>query len=182
RRRLVSVPGHLHRPVWIEDPDFDLDHHVRPAVLRPPGGTAELAEFAAEVIRRPLERARPLWEMHVAEGLEGGMVGVVTKMHHATIDGVSGAELAATLLDPDPDPPPVPAPASGWTPERAPSRLTLLRDAGRDLIGQPAAAASGLVRAAAAVLRLRRHGRQDRKSTRLNSSHQIISYAVFCLK
>ena len=59
RRRLVSVPGHLHRPVWIEDPDFDLDHHVRPAVLRPPGGTAELAEFAAEAVRRapqPLQR------------------------------------------------------------------------------------------------------------------------------
>src|SRR5207302_1576451 len=117
RRRLVSLPGHVHRPVWIEDPDFDLDEHLHRATLVSPGGAAELERFTAEVITRRLDRARPLWEMHIVEGLDAGMVGVVTKMHHATIDGVSGAELAANLLDLDPDAAPVAAPVSAWSPE-----------------------------------------------------------------
>jgi WS/DGAT/MGAT family acyltransferase len=160
RRRLVSMPGHVHRPVWIDDPDFDLDRHVHRATLPSPGGAAELERFTAEVISRPLDRSRPLWEMHVVDGLEAGMVAIVTKMHHATIDGVSAAELAANLLDVDPDAGPVAAPASAWSPERIPSRLSLMRDAGRELIGQPIAAASTMASAAAAALRLRRHNRK----------------------
>ena len=89
RWRLVEVPFQLTHPVWIEDPDFDLDYHVRRAALPAPGGDAELAEFAADVFGRPLDRSRPLWEMYVVEGLEGGLIAVVTKTHHAAIDGVS---------------------------------------------------------------------------------------------
>src|SRR4051794_14678645 len=82
RRRLVMVPFGLHHPLWIEDPDFDIDHHVRRAALPSPGGSKELAEFAGDVMSRPLDRSRPLWEMYVLEGLEGGYIGTVTKTHH----------------------------------------------------------------------------------------------------
>src|SRR2546429_1630772 len=74
RRRLVEVPFQLHHPLWIEDPDFDLEYHVRRAALPAPGGPAELAEFAADVFSRPLDRSRPLWEIWVVEGLEHGHI------------------------------------------------------------------------------------------------------------
>jgi diacylglycerol O-acyltransferase / wax synthase len=125
RRRLVEVPAHLHRPAWIEDPDFDLDEHLHRVLLRPPGGITELEQFASHVIRRPLDPGRPPWEMHIVEGLEGGMVASVTKMHHSAVDGVSGAELTATLLDLEPEPEPVAPPDTPWRPAPPPSRFSL---------------------------------------------------------
>ncbi|MFL6243579.1 MAG: wax ester/triacylglycerol synthase domain-containing protein, partial [Acidimicrobiia bacterium] len=89
RRRLVEVPAHLHRPGWIDDPDFDLDRHLHCARLPAPGGITELEQFTADVFSRPLDPERPPWDMHIVEGLEGGMVGSVTKMHHTAVDGVS---------------------------------------------------------------------------------------------
>ena len=80
RRRLIMVPFQLHHPLWIEDPDFDIDYHVRRAALPAPGGAKELAEFAADVMARPLHRSRPLWEMYVIEGLEDGYIATVTKV------------------------------------------------------------------------------------------------------
>jgi WS/DGAT/MGAT family acyltransferase len=104
--------------------------------------------------------------MHVLDGLEDGMVGAVTKLHHAAIDGVSGAELTANLLDaePDPEPEPVTEEELAWEPDPVPSRLALARDAGRELLRQPFAMASGLTRTAAAGLRLLRHNRQAQTS------------------
>ncbi len=104
RRRLVEVPFQLHHPLWVEDPDFDLDYHMRRAALPAPGGEEELAEFAADVMGRPLDRSKPLWEMYVVEGLENGLIATVTKTHHAAIDGVSGNELTVNLLDLTPEP------------------------------------------------------------------------------
>src|SRR4030081_2513957 len=82
RWRLVEVPFGLTHPLWVEDPDFDLDYHVRRRAL-----------VAPAVFARPLDRDHPLWEMYVVEGLEGGNIAVVAKIHHSAIDGVSGAEL-----------------------------------------------------------------------------------------
>src|SRR5438132_6742591 len=79
RRRLVEVPLGLHHPLWIEDPDFDLEFHVRRGALPAPGGTPELAEFASDFMARPLDRRRPLWEMYVVEGLEHGYIAIFTK-------------------------------------------------------------------------------------------------------
>ena len=160
RRRLVEVPAHLHRPGWIEDPDFDLDRHLHRARLPAPGGITELEQFAADVFSRPLDPERPPWEMHIVEGLEGGMVGSVTKMHHAAVDGISGAELTATLLDLEPEPEPVAPPDTPWQPPAPPSRFALAVGAVRELVRQPVAAGSVLARTARAALDLLRHNRR----------------------
>ena len=99
RRRLTTVPFSLGRPVWIDDAGFDLDYHVRRAALPAPGGPEELARFSADVAGRPLDRSKPLWEMWFVEGIDGDKVAMVAKMHHATIDGVSGANLMGQLPD-----------------------------------------------------------------------------------
>ena len=105
QRRLVEVPLGLGHPLWVDDPEFDIDNHLRRAALPSPGGMHELGDFAADVTSRQLHRDRPLWEMWVVEGLEDGKIALVAKMHHSTIDGVSGAELLGVLFDLEPDPP-----------------------------------------------------------------------------
>ncbi len=121
RQRLAEIPFHLHHPLWVEDPDFDIEYHVRRDALPSPGGIHQLAELAADIISRPLDRTRPLWEMHVVEGLEAGHVALLTKTHHAAVDGVSGNELTMALLDLEPNPPPKEPPAEPWKPERVPN-------------------------------------------------------------
>ena len=126
RRRLVTVPFQLHHPIWIEDPDFDLDYHVRRVAAPAPGTERELADIAGEIASRQLDRARPLWELWIIEGLENDAIGVVAKMHHATIDGVSGANLMVHLFDMEPDPAPLEPPEEEWKPDRKPSDFELV--------------------------------------------------------
>ncbi len=97
--RLAEVPFGLDYPYWIEDPDFDMDFHVRELALPDPGSDDKLAEQVARIIARPLDRSRPLWELYLIHGLQGGGVGMLTKVHHALIDGLSGAEIMAVLFD-----------------------------------------------------------------------------------
>jgi diacylglycerol O-acyltransferase len=137
RRRLVEVPFRLTHPLWIEDPDFDLDYHLRRVAVPSPGGPRELADLAGDICSRPLDRARPLWEMHVVEGLGGGNIGLVARMHHATIDGVSGAELMVHLFDFEPEPAPKPPPEQEWRPDRVPSDFDLLAQAIPELARRP---------------------------------------------
>jgi WS/DGAT/MGAT family acyltransferase len=125
RRRLVEVPFGLDHPYWIEDPDFDLDFHVRHIGLPPPGDARQLGEQVARIVARPLDRSRPLWELYVIEGLEGGLVAQLTKIHHCAIDGVSGAEILATLLDRTPEPRTVDPPRRAWRPEPEPTQLEM---------------------------------------------------------
>ena len=99
RRRLVEVPFGLYVPAWINDPDFDLDYHVRRGALPAPGGPKELAEFVADVAGRPLDRTHPLWEAYTVEGLEHGYQAFVCKLHHSLIDGVAGVGIIAALFD-----------------------------------------------------------------------------------
>jgi diacylglycerol O-acyltransferase / wax synthase len=133
RWRLAEVPFGLDYPYWVDDGDFDLDYHVRELALATPGSDHQLAEQTARIMSRPLDRARPLWELYVIEGHESGEVAVLTKIHHAVVDGLSGAEIMGLLLDlaPEgrelPDPPPS---SAGHTP----SQLELL---GRGLLGVP---------------------------------------------
>ena len=134
RWRLAEVPLQLDLPYWVEDPDFDLDFHIRDSAVPPPGDDRRLAETVARIFARPLDRRRPLWELYLIHGLEGGRVAVLTKIHHAAVDGVSGAEVLSILLDASPEGrelPPGPADLFG---ERAPGELEML---GRGLLGVP---------------------------------------------
>jgi diacylglycerol O-acyltransferase / wax synthase len=160
RRRLVEVPFQLHHPLWIEDPDFDIDFHLRRAALPAPGGEAELAEFAAEIIGRPLDRSRPLWEMYMVEGLEHGYIASISKVHHCAIDGVSGAELMVNLLDFTPEIAEVPPPEQPWVPDRIPTDIELVGWAANSLARQPIQALKAVRRTAEAAVTLRRRNRE----------------------
>jgi WS/DGAT/MGAT family acyltransferase len=129
QRRLVEVPMRLGFPVWVDDPEFDIDNHLRRAALPAPGGMRELADFAADVISRQLHRDRPLWEMWIVEGVEDGKIALVAKMHHSTIDGVSGAELLGVLFDLEPDPPEETARTARQLDSRIPSGFELVSQA-----------------------------------------------------
>jgi len=129
QRRLVEVPMRLGHPVWVDDPEFDIDNHLRRAALPSPGGMRELADFAADVISRQIHRDRPLWEMWIVEGLEDGKVALVAKMHHSTIDGVSGAELLGVLFDLEPSPPRSPMTTERHLDARIPSGMELVSQA-----------------------------------------------------
>jgi diacylglycerol O-acyltransferase / wax synthase len=159
RRRLVEVPFQLHHPLWVEDPDFDLDYHMRRAALPAPGGEEELAEFAADVMGRPLDRTKPLWEMYVVEGLENGLIATVTKTHHAAIDGVSGNELTVNLLDLQPEPMEV-EPDTDWKPDRIPTDLELVGWALNSLARQPILGVKAARRTLEAAVTLRRRNRK----------------------
>src|SRR6476469_8118871 len=102
-RRLAEVPFGLDNPYWIEDPDFDLDYHVRDIALASPGTDRQLAEQVARIASRALDRRRPLWELYVIQGLKGDRAAVLTKIHHAVVDGVSGQEILSVLFDLEPD-------------------------------------------------------------------------------
>ena len=120
RRRVVEVPFRLNHPLWVEDPHLDLDYHIRRHVLPAPGGPRELTDLTGAIVGVPLDRARPLWEIHVVEGLYDGNVALIGKIHHAAVDGVSGAELFIHLFDLTPHPPDETAAVAGSA-EPAPS-------------------------------------------------------------
>jgi WS/DGAT/MGAT family acyltransferase len=140
RRRLVEVPLGLDQPYWIEDPDFDIEFHVRELALPAPGSDRQLAEQAARLHARPLDLTRPLWEIYLISGLPAGRAAIYSKVHHAAIDGISGNDILAALLDPSPegrklpDPPPRRA-------ERQPGAVELLARSAVSLAGHPLRAA-----------------------------------------
>lgn len=136
RQRLLEVPLGLDQPLFVDDPDFRVEDHVHRAALPAPGSLRELAEFVADVAGRPLDRARPLWEMWVVEGLEAGRLALVSKLHHCMSDGASGASQMGTLLDLAPDAVPAP-PERPWSPAPLPSRLELAREALKPSLPNP---------------------------------------------
>ena len=125
RQRVLTVPGRLAGPVWVDDEDFDLSFHVRPAALPRPGTPEQLRELVAQVMARRLDRSRPLWEVYVVEGLEGGRVALVEKSHLALVDGDDTVDLAQVLLDAEPGPVAEGAPP-GWNPALEPSPTDLV--------------------------------------------------------
>ena len=157
RQRVVRMPFGLHHPVWVDDGDFDLDDHVRRAGLPAPGGPRELDELVADLMARPLDPDRPLWEMVVVEGLAGGRSALVAKIHHSVLDGVSGVSLLASFLDPGPRGRPVPLPGT-WQAEAAPRPHELLWHTASGMARSPAAAVGALNRGMEALAWAGRQG------------------------
>jgi WS/DGAT/MGAT family acyltransferase len=136
RQKAVFVPFNAGRPVWVDDAKFDLDFHLRRAALPAPGGRRELADYVQRVCSRPLDRSKPLWEMYLIEGLEDGHVAVLTKSHHAMIDGMSGIDIATVMFDFTPEPRTV-EPEGEWRPQPEPSPRDLLVDALTEQVTHP---------------------------------------------
>ncbi|MBF8193363.1 wax ester/triacylglycerol synthase family O-acyltransferase [Nonomuraea sp. K274] len=109
RRKLAPVPFGLDHPYWEQEDDLDLDYHVREIGLPPPGDDRQLADQVSRLHARRLDRGRPLWEIYLLHGLAGGRMGLYTKIHHAAVDGIGGADVLAALLDTTPEPAPPPA-------------------------------------------------------------------------
>src|SRR5881275_2938641 len=130
RQKLAFVPFGQGRPRWVDDPHLNLDYHVRSTALPPPGSENELRALAGRVFSQRLDRDKPLWELWVVEGLEGGeRFAVLSKTHHALVDGVSGVDIMSVLFDTSPDPPAPAAPGKRWLPRPLPSRTQLLAEA-----------------------------------------------------
>jgi len=125
RQKVLVPPLATGRPVWVDDARFDIGFHVRRAALPAPGGKKELADFVQRVHSRPLDRTKPLWEMYLIEGLEDGHVAILSKSHHAMIDGLSGMDIATVMFDFSPETPEV-HPPGPWEPSPEPSLRDLL--------------------------------------------------------
>jgi WS/DGAT/MGAT family acyltransferase len=116
RQRLEQPPLGVAHPVWVDDEHFDVGWHVRSATLPAPGGIAELEAFVGREASRKMDRSRPLWELHLVDGLEGDRIAVIPKMHHALVDGMAALGAIMLLVDPTPEPTPIEAPAEAWAP------------------------------------------------------------------
>jgi diacylglycerol O-acyltransferase len=121
RQRVRPIPGRLANPVWVDDDEFDLEYHVRRSALPKPGTDERLRELVARIMSRPLDRARPLWEMYLVEGLSDHRFAVLSKTHHAMVDGTSAVDIGQLILDETPQPRDTlpdtwrPAPEPGWS-------------------------------------------------------------------
>jgi WS/DGAT/MGAT family acyltransferase len=136
RQKLHWIPAFQHA-VWVDDPRFSLDFHVRHTALPKPGSPAQLKRLSARVMSQPLDRKRPLWENWVVEGLEGGeRFALITKLHHCMIDGASGMDLSQVLMSPSPEPAEL-EPPPPFVVKAAPSRAELLRAEVARLLGTP---------------------------------------------
>lgn len=137
QRRLVEVPLKIDHPVWLDEPNFDTLHHIRRVTCPAPGAADELAALVGRIMSTPLDRGKPLWEAWVIEGLEGGRVALVAKVHHAITDGVAGAQILAAMFSGSPEAPPREPVAANEGDEPVPSEVDLLRDALAARIARP---------------------------------------------
>src|SRR5665213_1979683 len=136
RRRLHLVPRYRQklaytaldsgRPVWVDDPSFNLEYHIRHTALPTPGGWEQLCGLTARIFSPQLDRSKPLWEMWLIEGLQDDRFALITKTHHSLIDGIAGVDLATVLFDLSPDPPQITPPGGAWKPHPEPGTVHLL--------------------------------------------------------
>jgi WS/DGAT/MGAT family acyltransferase len=140
RQRLSFPPASSGRPLWTDDTDFNLEYHVRHTALPVPGSDEQLTNLCAQVFSQQLDRTKPLWEMWLIEGLEDGSFGLLTKAHHAMIDGIAGVDLATVLFDLGPEPAPLDEDLEPWVPNPEPNPIELL-----------SAGAAGMAKASLAV-------------------------------
>jgi diacylglycerol O-acyltransferase / wax synthase len=146
RRRLHLVPRYRHklasshtaldssRPVWVDDPNFNLEYHVRHTALPAPGDFEQLCNLTARIFSQQLDRSKPLWEMWLIEGLEENRFALISKTHHSLIDGIAGVDLATVLFDVSPSPPPIRHSGRPWRPHREPGTVELLAAGARGAV------------------------------------------------
>lgn len=175
RYQLVDIPLRVHHPIWLENCDVDFDYHLRRVVVPGPGGRRELNQVVGDIASTPLDRRRPLWEFHFAEGLAGGRCALIIKVHHALADGVASANLLARVLDLD-----------GSTQDENPSYPTdptptaaeLLWVAGRDHLHQIAKLPGVVKDAIGGAARLRRRSKERGDNPELASVFEVPSTFV----
>ena len=140
RQRVQATPLQITNPVWADDPGFDLEWHVRHVALPRPGSTDQLRDLVGRVMSTPLDLERPLWQLYLVEGLEGGRHAYISKTHHALVDGVSAVDVGTIMLDPNPEGTEMPIPEERWDPD-VPSPELLFVRAATDRISTPMRAA-----------------------------------------
>jgi diacylglycerol O-acyltransferase / wax synthase len=129
RQRLAFVPLGQGRPIWVDDPHFNLRYHVRSTALASPGSERQLKDLAGRVFSQQLDRDKPLWEVWLVEGLEDDRFAVLSKTHHALVDGISGVDIMSVLFDTSPEPAAPTDPGDRWLPRPLPSKAQLLAEA-----------------------------------------------------
>jgi diacylglycerol O-acyltransferase len=135
RQKVRWVPGHIANPVWVDDEDFDISYHVRRSALPKPGSDSQLRQLVGRLQSRQLDRSRPLWEIYLVEGLADGRFAIITKTHHAMVDGISAVDIGTLILDIEPTP--RETPDDRWMPRSEPSRFGLIADAVADSLRRP---------------------------------------------
>src|SRR3954451_8858887 len=145
RQKLAFPPAQAGRPFWIDDPNLNLEYHVRHSALPAPGSEEQLRRTAARVFSQQLDRSKPLWELWLVQGLTRNRFALLTQTHHTVVDGVSGVDIATVLFDLNPVPEPVEP--DSWAPSPEPSATTLLAKGAEDLARAPVMAARRLERA-----------------------------------
>jgi WS/DGAT/MGAT family acyltransferase len=146
RQKLAFPPVQAGRPFWVDSPNLNLEYHVRHSALPAPGSEEQLRRMAARVFSQQLDRSKPLWELWLVQGLTRNRFALVTKTHHAVVDGVSGVDIATVLFDLNPVPEPA-EPQISWAPSPEPSGATLLAKGAEDVLRAPLMAAQRLERA-----------------------------------
>jgi diacylglycerol O-acyltransferase / wax synthase len=145
RQKLAFPPAQTGRPFWIDDPNLNLEYHIRHSALPAPGSEEQLRRMAARVFSQRLDRSKPLWELWLVQGLTRNRFALLTKTHHAVVDGVSGVDIATVLFDLNPVPEPA-DPEEPWVPSPEPSAATLLAKGAEDVVRAPVSVARRLER------------------------------------
>src|SRR5436190_23610385 len=135
RQKLAMPPLEAGRPLWVDDPRFNLEYHVRHTALPAPGGVDQLRLLAGRIFAQRLDRSKPLWELWLVQGLEGNRFAIINKTHHALVDGVSGVDITTVLFDTAATPTPVSA--ESWTPQPEPSDAALIAEGVKGIVGLP---------------------------------------------
>jgi diacylglycerol O-acyltransferase / wax synthase len=136
RQKLAFPRLEMGRPFWVDDPSFNIDYHVRHTALPRPGSDEQLRQLVGRIFSQRLDRSKPLWEIWLVQGFEGGKFALISKTHHALVDGVSGVDIATVLFDLQPVPPEPPEP-DGWTPAPEPSDADLVAEGVKGLVRTP---------------------------------------------
>src|SRR5215475_13234852 len=136
RQKLVVPPLEAGRPLWADDVNFNLTYHIRHTALPAPGGEEQLKRLAGRIFSQQLDRSKPLWEMWLAQGLERDRFAILTKTHHAMVDGISGVDIGTVLFDFEPVPEPA-AVSDDWVPQPEPGTTELVARGVSDLVATP---------------------------------------------